>query len=614
MVEDVTELDIPTSVHAVISARLDRLPFEEREMARDASILGNSFTVGALAALRDESLDKLERRLGDLVRHEILELVRDPLSPEKGQYRWVQGLLREVAYGRIGREDRHRLHLLAARHFRDLDDPELAPVAASHFVAAGEAHPDPALEEEMVGTLQRAIERARSVHAHEQVLSLVETSLPLVPLGARIELHALAAEAAARRQDNAMADRHVEAATEIASRMPEFQHRAVALLGNIANETRRSASTRQILEDHLAAHPDLGDDPDLARVAVYLARTRGLTGDEQGGARLAHETLGTLERLGMLEETVDALVTMGTCLVAERTNQGMALLKGALELARKHGLTATTVRALINIGYGSPDSAEAMEATRQAFDEARRIGNKSHGLFAMGNLTEGYKLNLELAAARELLYDPLANNPPAADGVGLDGARADLALLEGDRPEADRLLAGARHRSSEVDDPQVVANLAFIDHTMAIFDMDFESSLPIFREWLLSGDNANPWSAIECFIESAGLGGNAAALREGLDMARTLPNSPWRERMEMWVETMLSLLEGRPDAVVDVEALATRLEADRFRRHLVSLLVAAARALPAGASHRTDFTTEARRLATDAGAHGLVDWIDRAVV
>src|SRR5690606_32932649 len=171
---DAVELDIPTSVQAVISARLDRLPHDDRELARDAAVLGYSFTVDGLAALRDESIDKVERRLSDLVRREILELVRDPLSPERGHYRWVQSLVREVAYGRIGRADRQALHLRAARYFRDLEEPELAPVAAAHFVAAGDGTPDPALETEMVEALQRAIQRAHAVHAHEQVLTLVD--------------------------------------------------------------------------------------------------------------------------------------------------------------------------------------------------------------------------------------------------------------------------------------------------------------------------------------------------------------------------------------------------------------------------------------------------------
>jgi hypothetical protein len=610
-VAEVAGFDIPTSVQAVISARLDRLPFEEREMARDASVLGNSFTVDGLAALREEPVDKVERRLGDLVRREILELVRDPLSPERGQYRWVQGLLREVAYGRIGRDDRHELHLRAARYFRDLDDPELAPIAATHFVAAGEARPDPALEKEMVGTLRRAIDRARSVHAHEQVIALVETSLPLVPLEARIELHEVAADAAVRQQDEDVADQHVEAVAAIASTIPAYLHRAVALRGWVANETRRSATARPILEEHLAAYPADGDDPDLARIGVYLARARMLNGDGLGGATLAHEVLGTVERLGLLEETVDAMITMGTCLIRDRTHQGMALLKGALDLGRKHGLTGTTLRALINIGYGSPDYEESLEATRQAFEEARRVGDRAHGLFAMGNLVEAYLFGLDLASARDLLYDPMTSNAPAADRVALTGSRAYLALLEGDRTRAEDLLAEARRGTAEINDRQVIENLEFTAHSLRVFDLEFEDSITSFREAFSSG-RANPWNTITSFLEAAALAGDRAALREAGEMVLTLPASSWRERTEMWAGVMLALFDDEPDALDRLPALIELFEAERLRFQLVGLQVAAARALPPGHPDATRLAGAAHRLAEEAGAHGLADWVERA--
>lgn len=180
--DELDAIEVPSSVHAIISARLDRLPEGESQLARDAAVLGQSFTLQSLGALRDEEMDKLERRLGDMVRHEILEQVRDPRSPERGQYRWVQSVLREVAYARIARQDRRELHLRAARWLRGLDDPELAPKAASHYLAAVESGPrDAAIDRQVVDALRSAIARSQSLHAHEQTLSLLDAALPLVP-------------------------------------------------------------------------------------------------------------------------------------------------------------------------------------------------------------------------------------------------------------------------------------------------------------------------------------------------------------------------------------------------------------------------------------------------
>ena len=230
--DDLTEIDVPSSVQAVISARLDRLPQSERDLAHDAAVLGQSFTSDGLASLRDESLDKLERRLADLVRHEILTLVHDPRSPELGQYQWVQGVLREVTYGRIARTDRHDLHLRVARYFRGLGDPELAPVAASHFVSASgyAGASDPQLQEELVASLEAAIARARSLHAHEQILSLVELALPVAPPDLAVDLHEYAALAAVRLSQGATADRHTEALAALAAALDNVAvlHRSVS--------------------------------------------------------------------------------------------------------------------------------------------------------------------------------------------------------------------------------------------------------------------------------------------------------------------------------------------------------------------------------------------------
>ena len=98
-------------------------------------MLGQTFTAVSLAALGDESATETEWRLRRLVRREILFVQADPRSPERGQYGFVQGLIREVAYGMLSRERRER-HLAAARYYEGVGDDELAGVLASHYVAA----------------------------------------------------------------------------------------------------------------------------------------------------------------------------------------------------------------------------------------------------------------------------------------------------------------------------------------------------------------------------------------------------------------------------------------------------------------------------------------------
>ena len=50
----------------------------------------------------------------------------DPRSPERGQYAFVQALIREVAYNTLSKKDRKAKHLAAARWFESLGNEELA--------------------------------------------------------------------------------------------------------------------------------------------------------------------------------------------------------------------------------------------------------------------------------------------------------------------------------------------------------------------------------------------------------------------------------------------------------------------------------------------------------
>ncbi len=66
----------------------------------------------------------------------------DPRSPERGHYRFVQGLIQEVAYGTLAKRDRRARHLAAARYFESVGDDEVAGVLAQHYLEAYRAQPD----------------------------------------------------------------------------------------------------------------------------------------------------------------------------------------------------------------------------------------------------------------------------------------------------------------------------------------------------------------------------------------------------------------------------------------------------------------------------------------
>jgi predicted ATPase len=110
---DVGELDVPETLHALAAARLDALDATERAVLQDAAVLGQSFSLAAVAAVGGRPPAVVERTLGGLVTKQVLTRIDDQRSPERGQYAFLGGLLRTVAYGTLSRRDRKSRHLRA---------------------------------------------------------------------------------------------------------------------------------------------------------------------------------------------------------------------------------------------------------------------------------------------------------------------------------------------------------------------------------------------------------------------------------------------------------------------------------------------------------------------
>jgi hypothetical protein len=92
--------------------------------------------VEAVTAIVAKAHDQVEASLPDPDLRLLLAHETDPRSPERGQYAFVQALIREVAYNTLAKKDRKVRHLAAARFFETLETDELASALAGHYLAA----------------------------------------------------------------------------------------------------------------------------------------------------------------------------------------------------------------------------------------------------------------------------------------------------------------------------------------------------------------------------------------------------------------------------------------------------------------------------------------------
>jgi predicted ATPase len=97
------------------------------------------------------------------VRKEFLTIEADPLSPERGQYGFLQTLMRKVAYDTLPKRERKQRHLRAAHQIESSghhDTDENIEVIAAHYVEAYRAAPGDADAVEIRTHARRALERA----------------------------------------------------------------------------------------------------------------------------------------------------------------------------------------------------------------------------------------------------------------------------------------------------------------------------------------------------------------------------------------------------------------------------------------------------------------------
>jgi class 3 adenylate cyclase/predicted ATPase len=389
-VGELEDLAIPDTLRSLIAARLDALDPVDRSLVQDASVLGQAFTLAGLTAVSGTSAEELATRLRGLVRRELLELEADPHSPERGQYRFVQSLIREVAYSTLARRERRARHLAAARYFEALDDAELAGALANHYLAALEATAEGPEREASAVQAQRALrgaaERAASLGAYDQAVAYLRDAIGITDEpGARATLYLLAARYANTAARHTDAEALARAGIELAGTIGDVPAPGMgeALLGEILIEDGRPPEALAVLEAAVARLPEGADAETRAELLGNLSRAYMRTYRTEAAIETADRALDVAEHAHLdriIAETFDnkgaSLGNLG------RGLEGLALLRAAVEIAHQRGFVAAEIRALSNLAGAADDLPTSREAARTALDLARRVGNRSQANWA----------------------------------------------------------------------------------------------------------------------------------------------------------------------------------------------------------------------------------------
>ncbi|HMC37995.1 MAG TPA: tetratricopeptide repeat protein, partial [Actinomycetota bacterium] len=387
-------LEVPETLQSLIAARLDGLTANERRAVQDASVLGKTFTAQALAALSEIPLRDLEPILASLLAKEVLTVQADPRSPERGQYGFLQDLVRTVAYETLAKRDRKAKHLRVAEYLEHAwgnEEEEIVEVVASHYVQAYELAPDAddasKIRDKARSMLVRAAERAASLAAAEEAETYFQRAAGLADSSLeRAELLERAGQMAVVQGHPDEASEDFEEASRLFAEAGQSHHAArvearLAEVDQLRNQLDRG------LERMRKAYAVLsGDepDPDLAMVAAQLGRYLTLTGAADEAQPVLEEALTLAEHLQLWEIYSQALNTKALRLLnLGRLDESSTLQRRALAVALEHGFTAAAMRSYNNLSVAleaGDNFKESMDLSQAALDFSRRAGDRGNEL------------------------------------------------------------------------------------------------------------------------------------------------------------------------------------------------------------------------------------------
>ena len=288
---------MPGTVQAILTARIDRLPPEEKRLLEIAAVIGKDFSLALLLAVADENEETLRRGMGHLQTAEFLYETR--LFPDL-EYTFKHALTHEVAYGSLLHDRRRDLHARIVETMERLYGDRLGEQTErlAHHAVCGEVW------EKAVPYLRQAGLKAATRSAlreaqmwFDQALGVLAT-LPVSPstleqgFEIRLELGAVLVQLGeARRRLE-----HAREAETLAERMNDDRRRgraylalcnAHALLGEPDEALVAGARALEIAGR-------LGDLRFRILAPTYLAQAHFCRGDFERAVELATDSLAAL--------------------------------------------------------------------------------------------------------------------------------------------------------------------------------------------------------------------------------------------------------------------------------------------------------------------------------
>jgi len=351
--QDPQTIEVPATVEAVLAARIDRLPANEKRLLQCAAVVGKDVPMALLRAIAEMPEEALDRGLASLQAAEFLYV--GSFFPER-EHTFKHALTHQVAYGSLLHDRRRLLHRRIVE-------------------ALQRAHPDPGADE-----VELLAHHAFSGEMWDETVRYCRR----------------AGLTAARRPAHREAVARFERALEALEHVPDSRERTEAAIDirfDLRNSMHPLGHLGQLL-DHIRTAEGLaialGDRHRLGRASSFLCQYHRLMGDLAAAVPAGERAMAIARELNDIPLSIVATTHLGPTLTALGDHRrAVEVLAAGVEQLRSEmvgdvmGTTGiTSVFARIYLVGSLAELGEFAAAARYA-DEAIRVAERASHVYSV---------------------------------------------------------------------------------------------------------------------------------------------------------------------------------------------------------------------------------------
>jgi class 3 adenylate cyclase/tetratricopeptide (TPR) repeat protein len=443
-----TEVDeLPDSVEAVVSARIDQLPIGDRYFLRRASVLGRSFPVDLLDAVVDEPMDE-----------ELPDRLARFLVWEDGTVRFTHALLRESSYDGLPYRLRRELHARAGEAIiARTDDPvEHAGLLSLHFLHAqryGDSHRFALVAAQRAADIFADVE---SVTFYERALDAAR-HLPDIGPAQQAGLNESLADARYRVGLYGPAETAYRRARRLRGGDPVAEARVLLKLGRLQGWLDCYPRALRWIARALRTLDGIPGEEAVrqrAHVLAWYGRFCQEEGRHKRAMQWCQRAVAEASEVGELEALANALKVLDWARMDLGILQDPSDWRRALGLFNEIGDTpsvASMLNMLGGLAYWRGQWSEALDFYGQAQETVQRTGNAVMDAFCRNNIAEIALDQGRLEASERLFHEALAIWRAAEYRSVIASATCNLARLAAARGDYEKALHGFEEAAFEAD-------------------------------------------------------------------------------------------------------------------------------------------------------------------